>query len=206
MILASGSPRRSELLSQLGVPFRVVVSGAPEDVEPGLAPEEQAVKLSASKARAVVGDHPHSLVIGADTIVVIEGELMGKPADDAEAAQMLRRLSGREHLVVTGITLIDSDSDISSQSAVTSRVRFRDLSDAEIAAYVTTGEPRDKAGAYAIQGLGGGLVAALDGCFANVVGLPVCEMANLLEQSGLLVHRRVPVCRRADGSPCPRLV
>jgi septum formation protein len=206
LILASGSPRRVALLGELGVPFQTVVSDAPETTDSGLSADAQSIALAARKARAVASRHEKGVVLGADTIVVLNGELFGKPVDEADATHMVRRLSGQEHRVVTGIAVVDAATDSLRTSAVSSIVRFRSLSDEEIDRYVATGEPRGKAGAYAIQGLGSGLVSSLDGCFTNVVGLPLCETARLLTATGIIVSSTWPVCRLPDGAPCPRLV
>ncbi len=143
--------------------------------------------LALRKARAVAGRHASGLVLGADTVVVIDGEPLGKPADPADAAAMLRRLRGRAHEVMTGVALIDAQSGREAAETVTSRVTMRDYSEGEIARYVATGEPLDKAGAYAIQGIGGALVAGLDGSRSNVVGLPLAATAALLRRFGLAV-------------------
>ena len=206
LILASGSPRRRELLAQLGIPFRVVVSDITESIAPDLSPEAQAKALAEQKARAVARGIETGLVLGADTIVVLDGNLLGKPADDAEAIDMLQLLSGRDHRVVTGIAVIDAASGPLRSSAGSSVVRFRKLSADDIAAYVATGESRDKAGAYAIQGLGADLVSDLEGCFSNVVGLPLCETASLLRDAGLNVSATWPGCRQPGGERCPRQV
>jgi septum formation protein len=206
LILASGSPRRVALLGGLGVPFQTVVSDAPETIDPGLGSDAQAVVLAERKARDVASRLEAGIVLGADTIVVIDGDLLGKPVDDTDATRMLRLLSGREHRVVTGVAVVDADTGSVNTSTVTSIVRFRALSDREIAEYVATGEPRGKAGAYAIQGLGAGLVSALEGCFTTVVGLPLCETARLLSVAGVAVNPRWPGCRLPDGAPCPRSV
>ncbi|HEX2283009.1 MAG TPA: Maf family protein [Thermomicrobiales bacterium] len=206
LILASGSPRRVELLGELGVPFQTVVSGAPEIIDPGLTPEAQAVALAERKALAVASRRQEGIMLGADTIVVLGGELLGKPVDDADATRMLRRLSGEEHRVVTGVALVAAGTGSLRSSVVSSTVRFRPLSDEEIDRYVATGEPRGKAGAYAIQGIGAGLVATLEGCFTNVVGLPLCETARLLMDAGIAVSSTWPGCRLLDGAPCPRSV
>jgi septum formation protein len=137
---------------------------------------------------------------------VLGDDLLGKPMDDADAIGMLLRLSGREHHVVTGIAVVDARSGSRLTSAVTSVVRFRALSDDDVAQYVATGEPHGKAGAYAIQGLGAGLISALDGCFTNVVGLPLCETAQLLSAAGVIVPASWPGCRLPNGAPCPRAV
>ena len=206
LILASGSPRRVALLGELGVPFQTFVSGAPETIDPGLSPEAQSVALAEHKARAVASRLQDGIVLGADTIVVLGGEILGKPVDDADARRMLRRLSGEEHRVVTGIALFDAGTGSLQRSAVSSVVRFRALGEEEIERYVTTGEPRGKAGAYAIQELGAGLVSTLEGCFTNVVGLSLCETARLLTAEGMTVSPAWPGCRLPDGAPCPRTV
>ena len=206
LILASGSPRRVALLSELGVLFQTVVSDAPETIDPLLGPEPQAAILAERKARAVASQRQSGIVLGADTVVVIDGDLLGKPVDDADATRMLRLLRDRGHRVITGIAVVDAGTGSVNTSTVTSIVRFRALSDREIALYVATAEPRGKAGAYAIQGLGAGLVSALEGCFTNVVGLPLCETARLLRAAGVTVNPTWPGCRLPDGAPCPRLV
>ena len=146
-------------------------------------------------------------MLGADTIVVLDGEMLGKPVDEADATRMLRRLSGRAHRVVTGIAVVDASNWLAAvRPPSASIVRFRTLSDEEIDRYVATGEPRGKAGAYAIQGLGAGLVSTLEGCFTNVVGLPLCETARVLNAAGVVVSSTWPGCRLPDGAPCPRSV
>jgi septum formation protein len=206
LILASGSPRRVGLLGELGVPFQTVVSDAPEIVDPSLSPEAQAVALAERKARAVANRLQTGIVLGADTIVVLDGQILGKPVDEADATRMLRRLSGQEHHVVTGIAVVDARTGSLCSSAVVSIVRFRSLQDEEIDRYVATGEPQGKAGAYAIQGHGCGLASTLEGCFTNVVGLPLCETARLLNAAGFVVNSTWPGCRLPDGAPCPRSV
>jgi septum formation protein len=206
LILASGSPRRVALLGALGVPFQTVASDAPETIDPRLGPDTQAAILAERKARAVASQRKSGIMLGADTVVVLDGDLLGKPVDDADATRMLRLLSGCEHRVITGIAVVDAGSGSVDTSTVTSIVHFRALSDREIASYVATDEPRDKAGAYAIQGLGAGLVSALKGCFTNVVGLPLCETARLLSATGVIIDPIWPGCRLPDGAPCPRSV
>jgi septum formation protein len=206
LILASGSPRRVALLGELGVPFQTVVSDVPETIDPRLSPEAQTVTLAERKARSVARQLERGIVLGADTIVVLDGEMLGKPVDEADATRMLRRLSGQKHRVVTGIAVADARTDSLRSSAVVSIVRFRTLSDEAIDRYVATGEPRGKAGAYAIQGLGAGLVSTLEGCFTNVVGLPLCETARVLIAAGVVVSSTWPGCRLPDGAPCPRSV
>jgi septum formation protein len=206
LILASGSPRRVALLGQLGVAFQTVASDVPEPIDPTLSPEAQAVALAERKARVVASRRERGIAIGADTIVVLDGDMLGKPLDEADATRMLCRLRGREHRVVTGIAVVDAGVGSLRTSAVGSTVRFRTLSDEEINRYVATGEPQGKAGAYAIQGLGCGLVSTLEGCFTNVVGLPLCETARLLTAAGIVVSSTWFGCRLPDGTPCPRSV
>jgi septum formation protein len=206
LVLASGSPRRVALLAEFGVPFQTVDSDAPETIDPRLDPESQAVEIAEQKARTVASQLAAGIVLGADTIVVLDGTLLGKPVDAADATSMLHRLSGREHLVVTGIVVVDAESGLLRASAVTSVVGFRALTESEIAQYVASGEPSGKAGAYAIQGLGSGLVSNLEGCFSNVVGLPLCETARLLSAAGGTITPTWPGCRLPDGRLCPRSV
>jgi septum formation protein len=206
LILASGSPRRNELLAQLGLPFQVIVSNEPETAVPGFGPTTLALHLADSKARAVASSLDRGLVLGADTIVVLDDDILGKPLDDADAARMLRRLSGRDHQVITGVVLVDAVSGAADRRAVTSMVRFRSLHVEEIASYIATGEPRDKAGAYAIQGLGAALISSLEGCFNNVVGLPLCAVSALLTGAGIAIPATWSGCRLPDGSLCPNMV
>ncbi len=162
----------------------------PSDLEETLAPGplvEAVARLALDKARAVAGRLQEGIVLGADTVVTIEGEALGKPADPAHARAMLRRLRGREHEVITGVAVVDARSGRAEWTAVTSRVRMAACADADIDAYVATGEPLDKAGAYAIQGAGGALVAGYDGSYSNVVGLPLAETARLLASFGVAV-------------------
>ena len=148
-------------------------------------PEQEARRLALDKARAVAAGLASGVVLGADTIVVVDGEPLGKPVDAADARRMLRRLRGREHEVITGVALVDAFDGRAETAAVVSRVRMADYDDAAIDAYVATGEPFDKAGAYAIQGHGSALVAGLEGSFTNVVGLPLEETARLLAAFGV---------------------
>jgi septum formation protein len=160
----------------------------PSDIDETLVPGPLAdvvARLALAKARAVAARVGEGVVLGADTVVVIEGEALGKPADPADARAMLRRLRGREHEVITGLAVVDARSGRSETHSVVSRVRMADYGEPEIERYVATGEPLDKAGAYAIQGQGGALVAGLDGSFSNVVGLPLEETARLLAAFGV---------------------
>lgn len=181
IVLASGSPRRRELLTQIGLAFRVVVSDVDEGIDQDMPPEDQVYFLSQRKARAAAElVAPDALVIAADTIVALEGEVMGKPHSQEEAVQMLSRLSGKTHEVYTGFTLRRGEQAVTQ--AERTLVTFRDLSPEEITAYVHTGEPMDKAGAYGIQGRGAVLVSGIQGDYFNVMGLPLCRLALALRQ------------------------
>jgi len=186
LILASASPRRRELLASLGLTFEVVPSDADETLEPIALPEAVAA-LALRKARAVAAARRTGLIVAADTIVVIDGRALGKPADRAEARSMLQTLRGRTHEVMTGVAVLDAASGRHATETVISRVTMAAYSDAAIDAYVTGGEPLDKAGAYAIQGAGGTLVAGLKGSRSNVVGLPLETTAALLRGFGVAV-------------------
>ncbi len=181
IILASQSPRRIELLKQVVSNFQVIPSEIDEVCNSNLSPEENAVYLGQQKADSVARLHPDHWVIGADTLVVLDDEIIGKPANVEDACQILRRLSGREHKVITGIAVIHSN--ILSE-AIVSRVRFKILTEKEITAYVNSGEPMDKAGAYAIQGKGSVLIEGYTGSYSNIVGLPIKELKDLLCKSG----------------------
>jgi septum formation protein len=190
LILASASPRRRELLGRLALAFEVWPSGAEEPLVPGVPAPTLAVGLAQMKARHVaeqirtVGPAP-AVILGADTLVVVDGRPLGKPVSREDARHMLRLLRGRGHEVVTGVAVLGLADGREIAEAVTSRVVMRDYGEPEIEAYVATGEPDDKAGAYAVQGLGGHLVARVEGCFTNVVGLPLGTTARLLRAFGL---------------------
>lgn len=182
-VLASASPRRREILETLGLAFEVVPSDVDETPIAGLAPAALATRLAVEKAREVAAREP-GFVLGADTVVVVDGEVLGKPRDDADAARMIARLAGRAHEVITGVALC-SEGGLEAL-AVTTRVWFRALDAARIERYVATGEGRDKAGAYAVQGIGAGLVTRIEGSWSNVVGLPAAETIDLLARAGAL--------------------
>lgn len=186
LILASASPRRRELLSRLGLEFTVHAAQADETLLPGLSPREQVVRLSKIKAQAVrdsLEQRPGQVIISADTVVVLDGAILGKPQDEAQAAEMLAALSGREHLVLTGVTVL---CDAGPQHLCEeTQVFFRPLTQAEITAYIRTGEPMDKAGAYGIQGYGALFVEKLIGDYYNVMGLPLCALGPLLRRAGI---------------------
>ena len=171
IILASQSPRRQELIRSITDGFEVIVSEAPELLPPNISPEEAPVYLSAVKAQAVAALHPDRIVIGADTVVILDGKVLGKPRDKDDAFEMLRALSGRLHTVVTGCSIILGGRKHSFGERTT--VEFYPLSDREIEDYIATGEPFDKAGSYGIQGQGCLLVKGIEGDYFNVMGLPV---------------------------------
>lgn len=178
IVLASGSPRRREILTMLRIPHEVRVSDAPEVRAPGEAPTAYALRVATDKARTVgVGLERH--VLAADTIVTLEGDVLGKPADDDEARRVLTRLAGRAHEVVTAIVVLEPSGRVTAR-AITSHVTFRTLDAAAIDRYVATQEGRDKAGAYGIQGLASGFVSELRGSQTNVMGLPASETVELL--------------------------
>jgi septum formation protein len=187
VILASASPRRRELLGLLWPAFEVIASGADETLDGAPSPEA-AAGLALRKARAVAARLDRGVVLGADTLVVIDGDALGKPASPDEARAMLRKLSGRPHRVITGVGVVGAETRRERAEAVVSQVFMVDYGAAEIDAYVATGEPFDKAGAYAIQGRGGRLVAALLGSYTNVVGLPLPAARGLLAAFGVPVE------------------
>lgn len=187
LILASSSLRRQELLRSAGIEFQVHPAEIAEDLSPGEPPQEYACRLSREKAEKVACRFPEEFVLGADTIVVVDDEVLGKPRDAEDAARMLRLLSGRGHLVITAVTLIAPTNMPETKTktrAFTTRVFFRPLTDAEIRAYIAGGEPMDKAGAYAIQGGATPWVVRLEGDYSNVVGLPMPLVAEMLRCSG----------------------
>ncbi|MDC0715030.1 Maf family protein [Stigmatella sp. ncwal1] len=182
LVLASASPRRRDLLSQLGLRFRVAAADLDETPLGGEAADTYVLRLARAKARAVAERFPETWVLAADTTVALGPELLGKPADPAEARHMLHRLSGQTHAVYTGVALAGRAE---ASTVVRTAVTFRTLSSGEIDWYVGTGEPLDKAGAYAVQGRGGFLVASLEGSPTNVIGLPLGETLALLMRSGV---------------------
>ncbi len=199
LVLGSASPRRAELLRRLGVEFSVQASDIPEVPAAGESAADFARRAAREKALAVARATANTWVLAADTVVVVDGEIMGKPADAADARRMLSRLSGRVHHVVTGIALVGPDGLLREELAVDSAVQFRLLAGDEIDAYVASGDPLDKAGAYAIQGGASRFVHRVTGSYTNVVGLPLDEVRDLLQRHGLL--RPTPAIRPA---PRPR--
>ena len=190
LILASASPRRRELLRAVGVPFRVVPSRIGEIPRRGETPLRFVRRAALEKGEEVAARHPAAFVLSADTIVVANGRILGKPADRKEGRRMLSLLAGREHLVHTAACLLRSDGGYRDGLCVTTRVRFRPLRREEIAAYLRTGESDDKAGAYAAQGAGNLLIDRISGSFTNVVGLPMTQTLAMLLRAGLLAVSR----------------
>ncbi len=184
LILASASPRRREILSRLDVPFSIEPSDVDETPRPHEGHEDLASRLALAKARDVAARHVAGLVIGADTVVERAGRLFGKPRDADDAARMLRLLRGGPHVVVTGLAVVRASDGEARTGAVSATVTMRPYSDDEIAAYVATGEPLDKAGAYGAQGEGSRLIERVDGPYLTVVGLPLDELLPLLHDLG----------------------
>jgi septum formation protein len=182
IILASQSPRRAELIARLELSFDVLPADIDESYLPHESPPAHAERLAREKAETIGRTHPHALVVGSDTIVVVDGDVLGKPRDRAHAVEMLRRLSGRDHEVCTGVAVAHGGRVESGLERV--RVRFRELDPAECEAYVATGEPMDKAGAYGIQGFGSAIVEGIEGDYFAVMGLPVVRMLGLFERFG----------------------
>jgi len=181
IVLASASPRRSELMSLAGIPFSVVAADICEDVLPGEASAEHVMRLSKEKADAVAVKNEGRFFIGADTVVVLDGAILGKPADETDAARMLRLLSGRNHEVITGFTVFDKVTSIHVSRSVSTEVAFKSLQETEIMTYIATGCPMDKAGAYAIQGGAVHFVRSINGSYTNVIGLPMTELHEVLQ-------------------------
>jgi len=206
LILASSSPRRQELLREIGIPFQVHAANINEDQKPEEAPIAYALRLAREKAEAVAARYPESYVLGADTIVVLKGEVLGKPIDHADAVRMLRLLSGQTHEVTTAVSLIAPNAlapntsvlphtsapntvapgTLAETRASTTKVYFREIAEAEIQQYVAGGEPMDKAGAYAIQGGASRWTDRIEGEYSNVVGLPLSLVTEMLRINGLM--------------------
>jgi septum formation protein len=187
IILASGSPRRKELLSFIGLKFKVDVSDFEEDLGLKLKPHELSKYLSFEKARAVAHNYKNAVIIAADTFIVFRGKLLGKPHTEKEAMRMLTLLNGKSHSVITGYTVLDTNTGKKSSRSVETKVWFRNMAEDELRAYVRTGEPLDKAGAYAIQGIGSLIVKKIEGDYFNVIGLPVASLAATLKKFEITV-------------------
>jgi len=183
VVLASSSPRRHQLLDLIGVEHDVKPADVDETYTPGELPDHYAERLARAKAELVAALNRDSVVVGADTIVVADGKVLGKPRDEADATRMLKLLSGRGHIVMTAVAVAHDASTVSTVEKVS--VTFRDLSDEEIASYIATGEPMDKAGAYGIQGYGATIVRRIDGDYFAVMGLSLIRLVELFAQLGI---------------------
>jgi len=187
IVLASASPRRKELLEQIGLKFEVEPSNHPEDTHLRLKPRELAKAISYQKALAVAEKRKGAIVIAADTLGVLKGKIIGKPKTDAEAIAILKELSGKSHTVITGFTVLDMDKNRVLTKSVETKVHMKRLTPEQIDSYVKSGEPLDKAGAYAIQGLGATIVDKIEGDYFNVVGLPLNALVEGLKEFGVRI-------------------
>ena len=187
IILASASPRRKELLEKLGLKFEVDASNCAEEIDPTLEPDELVRRISITKAKSVAQRHQDAVIIAADTIGVIGKKLLGKPHTADEAGKMLAKISGKSHEVITGFTILDTVTDKIMTGTVSTKVYIKKLTRQEIAAYVQTGEPLDKAGAYGIQGRGAVIVEKIEGDYYNVMGLPLSALTEALIEFGISV-------------------
>jgi MAF protein len=203
LILASGSPRRRQLLSLMGIPFVVKAVGVDESQLYGEPPTELVLRVSQTKALSVSEARPDELIVAADTVVVLGGEVLGKPRDPDEASSMLHRLRGRPHLVYSGVTVWHPASRKMVCQLGESSVWMRDYEDGEIDTYVESGDPMDKAGAYAIQHSGFDPASRVEGCWLNVMGLPLCHLRRALSRFGVLVPTDVPgTCQAFNQRDC----
>ena len=188
-ILASASPRRQELLKSVGLKFKTIPAHVNEDYRNGESPRQHVQRLARDKALAVAHQYPEAWVLGADTIVVIDGLVLGKPGNKTQARQMLERLSGREHKVFTGFTLSFAAHRLIKTKVIQSAVQFKPVSDVEIEWYISCDEPYDKAGGYAAQGKGASFIQSIRGSYTNVIGLPLCEVMEELKKIGAIHFR-----------------
>jgi len=187
IILASASPRRKQLLKQIGLRFKVEPSNYEENIRSALEPHELAQKISLQKAEVVASKHKDAIVIAADTFIVFGGQILGKPGTEKEARKMLKMISGKSHSVITGLSIIDTGKNKKLSKSVETKIHMRKLTPAEINAYVESKEPLDKAGAYAIQGLGAVFVEKIEGDYFNVIGLPLSALTEALKEFGIYV-------------------
>jgi septum formation protein len=202
IVLASQSPRRREFFRLLSLDFVVDAADIDETNGGNAAPAEAVRRLSEAKARAVSARHPHALVVGADTIVALEGDILGKPGDEADALRMLRALRGRTHAVLSSVTVIHPSGEEATECAETT-VRMRHYTEAELRSYVNSGDPMDKAGAYAIQNSTFHPVSEIAGCYASVMGLPLCHLARAFWRVEEALSAPVPeLCRAETGYLC----
>ena len=195
-ILASASPRRIELLNLMGLQFDVIPSDVDETFLNGEPAKEHVLRLSGEKTEKISALHPDAWVLGADTIVIINGEFLGKPRTADEAKEMLGKLSGQTHTVFTGFTLMKKSTGIAISEAVDSSVRFRNIPEDEMAWYIALEEPYDKAGGYAVQGMGAFFIREICGSYTNVMGLPLCEVVDVLKRVGALTFSEATVLKK----------
>ena len=191
IILASSSPRRKALLEKIGLSFDICHSNIDEDIKKGETPEEHCLRLAEEKAKEAAKNVKNGWIIGADTIVFIDNRILGKPSDVNEAREMLNLLKGRYHKVCTAFCLLNTVTGNKIKRVVESRVKIKNLTDKEIEDYIKTSEPFDKAGAYAVQGIGSFMVEGIEGSYTNVVGLPMEELEEALEQAGIINKPKV---------------
>jgi septum formation protein len=182
LILASASPRRQELLRFVGLKFKTIPAHVDENYSEGETPQQHVRRLAQEKALLIARKYPRAWVLGADTIVVIDGLILGKPKNKTQAKEMLKKLSGREHKVFTGFTIAHVASKIKQTKVIQSVVKFKMISAAELEGYIACDEPYDKAGGYAVQGRGAYLIQAIRGSYTNVIGLPLCEVLETLKK------------------------
>ena len=204
LILASASPRRRELIARLGFPCAFCESGLDEDRIEAPEPAALAVKLARMKARRVASGVRRGVIIGCDTLVCLDGRTLGKPSDRGDARQMLLALRGRVHDVMTAVAVLEAPTGSEESVVVASRVRMHRFGRSVLSRYLDTGDSLDKAGAYGIQTAGAGLVESFSGCYFNIVGLPLCELARLLARFGMTPDPRRPACILPGGRICPR--
>jgi septum formation protein len=192
LVLASASPRRRDLLKQLELPFIQVSSNAKEEILRG-DPLEDAGRIAEEKARHILMTQRNHWILGADTMVVLNDRILGKPSNPEEAGSMLRFLAGKKHRVITGFSILDPAGGLSHREAVTTIVKMKELSDKEIQGYMSTGEPFGKAGSYAVQGIGAFMVESIQGSYTNVVGLPLCSLIKaLVRVKALMNYPQIP--------------
>ena len=185
IILASSSPRRKQIMEQIGLDCIVEVSDYEEKLIPDVSVEEFVKTLSLGKAKSVAKNHQDAIIIGADTTVFIDNQILGKPKTLAGASEMLHKLSGKTHSVFTGFTVIDTKNNIIITDFIETKIKFKDLSEEEISGYIESGEPMDKAGAYGVQGKGALLVEHIEGDYANITGLPIVKIVEILKTLGV---------------------
>jgi septum formation protein len=193
LILASASPRRQELLRSVGLTFKIIPAHVNEISLAGESPRQHVKRLASDKAMVIAKKYPDAWVLGADTIVVIDGMVLGKPNNKTQARRMLRKLSGREHTVFTGFTIAHVAAEIYRTKVIRSAVKFKTISSQEIEWYVAGDEPYDKAGGYAVQGQGAYFIQAIRGSYTNVIGLPLCEVLEELKSFGTIKFQHTPL-------------